>query len=70
MPENPSPEQQFGALCVLEYVSDLFTAAGKDLFTREEVLVILAAVKNDPDFFDRDVIEAYSQATAHLEGAE
>lgn len=62
----PDASTQFGGLCILEYVSDLFTAAGKDLFTREEVLVILAAVKDDPDFFQRHVVEAYAQSTAAI----
>ncbi len=57
-------DEQFAALNVLDYLSDLFTAAGKDSFTRENILVVLNAVKSDPELFDPDVVIAHQIATA------
>ena len=57
-------DEQFAALNVLDYLTDLFTAAGKDSFTRENILVVLNAVKNDPELFDPDIVVAQEIATA------
>lgn len=42
-----------GALAILDYLSDLFTGS-KLTFSREEVLMILNIVKNDPELFRPD----------------
>lgn len=51
-------DEQFQALNVIEYLMDLFTAAGKENFTRTEILVVLNAVRNDPEIFDPAVLVA------------
>lgn len=58
--------EQFACLNILDYLSDLFTGAGKDQFTREDVLLVLNLVKNDPDLFDADVVTAQEIATADV----
>lgn len=50
------------ALSVLDYVSGLFTIAKKETFTRDEILVILNAVQNDPELFDAESRAAYAAA--------
>jgi hypothetical protein len=60
-------DQQYGALLVLDYLSDLFTMANRQEFTRESILVVLNNVKNDSDIFDADVVTAHAIATADLD---
>ena len=62
-----SQHAQFQCLNLMDYLSDLFTAAGKDNFTRSEILVVLNAVRNDPEMFDPDVVIAQEIATAEIE---
>lgn len=59
--------EQITALTVLEYLSDLFTLAGKAVFSREEVLVILDCIKNDPELFDAHVLERWAEASAEVD---
>ena len=44
-------EIAIGAASILCYLRDLFTAAGKDTFTREEILVILECIISDEQIF-------------------
>jgi len=62
-----SPGEQFCALNVLDYLSDLFTVAQKNTFTREEILVLIDRVRSDPDLFDRVILIAQQMATADLD---
>lgn len=55
------PPASFWALVVLDYLSDLFTGSPKEVFTREEVLVALNAVKHDPEMFSPDIVAMYEQ---------
>jgi hypothetical protein len=59
--------EQFQALNVIDYLSDLFTAAGKETFTRIEILVVLNGVRNDPELFDPDILIAQQQAMADID---
>jgi hypothetical protein len=59
-----SPTEQFQALNILDVLSDLFSAAGTRTFTCVEVLIILDAIRSDPEFFDPDVVVAQQIATA------
>ena len=59
-----TPQEQFQALNVLELLSDLFTAAQKNQFTREDILVIINCVRNDDEIFDPDIVIAQQIATA------
>jgi hypothetical protein len=59
MPKPLTKEDQFGMLLALQYLSDLFTGAGKETFTRVEVLTILNDVKNDPELIDPDTVIAF-----------
>jgi hypothetical protein len=61
-----TPDEQYAALCVLEFVSDLFTMAGKESFTKVEVLSVLANIRDDVDFFDPAVVIAQQQATEDI----
>lgn len=40
-----------GAISILQYVRSLFTTAGKDLFAREDILVIIDNIGHDPEIF-------------------
>lgn len=62
-----SPQEQFQALNTLDYLSDLFTATEKKIFTQEEILIVLDNVRSDADMFDRVVLIAQQMATADLE---
>jgi len=62
-----TPGEQFQALNILEYVSDLFTGSPKETFTREEILVILNCVRNDPEMFDPDVVIAQEQTSSQID---
>lgn len=55
--------EAFAALSIIEYLEDLFAMGGRETYTREQVLVILNAVKNDPDVFDPDTLLAYAEVT-------
>lgn len=71
MTTSPLAEQeQFQALNVLDYISDLFTAAGREEFSRADVLIILDAVRSDPEFFDPQVVIAQQMATQEIDDAE
>jgi len=59
-----TPQEQFQALNMLEYLSDLFTAAKKETFTRESILIVLDGVRSDPDLFDPDVVIAQQNVTS------
>jgi hypothetical protein len=52
----------FGALAILDLLLGLFTDAGKETFTREEVLLILNWAKNDPEIFSPDLVAAYEES--------
>ena len=66
MPAALDNDQQFAALTVLEYLSDLFTTTPHESFSRDAVLSILNRVSNDPELIDPDVLIAYQIATADL----
>ena len=59
--------EQFQVLNMLDYLSDLFTAAKKESFTRVEILVVLNHVKNDPELFDPAVLIAQQTANAEID---
>jgi len=41
---------------VLSYVSDLITNSPRKEFTREELLVVINLVRNDPDIFSPEMV--------------
>jgi hypothetical protein len=57
-----TPEQQFGGQLILDYLLDLFTISPKSDHTTGSVLVVLNAVKNNPELFERDIVLAYEEA--------
>jgi uncharacterized protein YllA (UPF0747 family) len=61
-----TPVEQFQALNLMDYLSDLFTVAQKETFTRVEILVLLDHIKNDPELFDPAVLIAQQTATAEI----
>ena len=54
--------EQLAAMGVLDYVSDLFTASPRESFSRVEVLVLLNAVRTDPELFAPEAVVAYEEA--------
>ncbi len=68
MPSQLTTDDQFAGLTILEYLSGLFTGAGTDTFTRDQVLVIIDCVRSDPELFDPEVVIAHEQ-TVPEEGA-
>ena len=65
-----TPAEQFQALNLLDYLSDLFAAAGTEVFSRDAILVILDATRSDTELFDPDVVIAQQQATAEINEGE
>jgi hypothetical protein len=61
-----SPDDQYAALAILDYLTDLFTVSGNETFTRADVLVILDCVRSDEELFDPGVVIAQQQATADI----
>ena len=59
--------EQFQALNLLDYLSDLFTASKKESFTPTEILIILDHVRSDPEVFDPEVLVAQQTANAEIE---
>ena len=53
------PEQQIGAAVLLTFLRDLFTTAGKEQFRREEILVLLNTLQNDPEIFSVDLVALF-----------
>lgn len=53
--------QALAAIGVLDYLQDLFTAANKETFSRVEILVVLNAVKHDPEIFDFQTVIAWDE---------
>ena len=69
MPRSPmAPQEQFQALNTLDLLSDLFTAAQKNTFTRQDVLSVIDHVRKDPEIFDWEVLIAQQAATADMRG--
>ena len=66
MPQPLTNQQQFTALTILDYLSDLFTVSPRETFTRESVLLILNSVQNDPNLINPEVLVAYQQVTAGI----
>ncbi|HFB98302.1 MAG TPA: hypothetical protein ENJ62_04105 [Bryobacterales bacterium] len=62
-----SEEQQVAALAVLRYVSDLFTESPKESFRREDVLVVLNLVQNDPHLFDPTTVARMDQIDSEIQ---
>ena len=61
-PAYDSTESALAVLSLLDYLQDLFTV-GKQAYTREEVLVILNLVREDPELIDPLAVVAYQMAT-------
>ncbi len=59
--------EQFQALNVLDYLSDLFTSARKETFTRDEILIIIDIIRSDGDFFDPQVVIARQIANSEID---
>ena len=62
-----TPDEQFQVLNLLDYLSDLFTGTLKLSFTPTEILLILNYLREDPDFFDPEVLIAQQTANAEIE---
>jgi hypothetical protein len=61
-----TPDEQFQALNLLDYLSDLFAASPNESFTRVQILIVLDNLRSDPDFFDPEVLIAQQIATAEI----
>ena len=59
---------QIGALGVLDLVSDLFASSPKKGFSREEVLIVLNEVRNNPAIFDRSIVAEWDRNDAEARG--
>jgi len=58
---------QLYAQGVLEYLLDLVTASPNETFTKDEVLILLNAVKNDTDMFPPEIIIEFQEIERYLE---
>lgn len=65
-PRRPNPDEQFAALVILDYLSDLFTASPIEQFSREQILVVLNSVKDDPELIESAVLLAYEEAVKDI----
>jgi len=66
MPSPMTADEQFQCMNLIEYLLDLFAAANKETFSRDEILIVLNRVSSDPDFFDPEVQLAHAEATAGI----
>ena len=55
-PWEPPAAIQFGGLVVLEYLTNLFEASPKELFSRVDVLALLDAVAKDRALYPASVV--------------
>lgn len=60
-------QEQFQALNILDYLSDLFTVSRKESFTPTEILIILDSVRSDPEIFDPAVLITQQTQTADFD---
>jgi len=51
-------EYAVGAALIICYLRSPFTVAGKDVFRREEILVVLDAIQADPDIMIPNLVQA------------
>ena len=72
-PTRPALDEDgtaYGALLILDYLQELFLASGRETFSKEQVMVALNLVKNDPEVIAPEIVLAYELATDELEGFE
>ena len=64
MHPKPALDGEFavGAITHLQYLRDLFTHAGKEQFSRDEILVLLDTAGHDPEVFLAGTWELVEQA--------
>ena len=70
-PTRPALDEDrtaYGALLILDYLQELFLASGRETFSKEQVMVALNCVKNDPEVIAPEAVIAYELATDGLEG--
>lgn len=60
-------QSAFGGLLILDYLQELFLASGRETFTKEQVMVALNCVKNDPEVFGPETVLAYELATDEVQ---
>lgn len=58
---------QYAGLVFLDFLRDLFTVAGKEQYSRVEILLILDNLRGHDDLFDPDVVRAYDQAVEGID---
>lgn len=58
--------EALAAIAVIDYLETLFTGSNRDEYQREDILVLLNSVKNDPRIIDPDCIIAYQMATEDI----
>jgi hypothetical protein len=70
-PQKPIIHGDFavGAAFLWSYLRDLFTAAGKDQFTRDELLVLLDTISRDGEIFVPGAMAMMADAWAEEEAA-
>ena len=69
-PTRPALDEDrtaYGALLILDYLQELFLASGRDTFTKEQVMVALNCVKNDPEVIAPEAVVAYELATEEIQ---
>lgn len=70
LPDKPdcnfSEDAQLGGLITLKYLQDLLTVANKDIFTREELLVLINVMCNDKEFFDVNLLDMLEETEEKL----
>ena len=64
MPSQLTPTEQFAALCVLDALYDFVAASPLSVFSQEQVLALIEAVRTNDAVFDDDVITAQMIVTA------
>jgi hypothetical protein len=62
-----SDQEQFQCLNLLDFLSSLFTCAGKESFTKTDILVVLNNVKNDVELFDPAIVIAQEATVQFIE---
>jgi hypothetical protein len=57
-PPRLEGEHAVGAALIIVYLRDLFTGSPKDLFRREEILVVLDETQADPEIMTPNLVQA------------
>ena len=66
-PRPLDTDEQWGALCIIGYLEGMMTESPREQFSKTEILILLNLIKNDPELFAPETLEAYEATCAEVE---